>query len=94
MSIVGITIDYGPFGWMDYFDKNHICNSSDREGRYSYENQPQICKWNLYKLAEALSSHLPLEKTIEYVEKEYDQFYDIYYYSRMREKVFFFQNNN
>ena len=38
MSILGLTIDYGPFGFMEYFDKNYICNHSDNEGRYSYTN--------------------------------------------------------
>lgn len=38
MSILGLTIDFGPFGFMEYFDKNHICNSSDNDGRYSYKN--------------------------------------------------------
>lgn len=38
MSIIGLTIDYGPFAFIDYFNKNHISNHSDKEGRYSYEN--------------------------------------------------------
>ena len=113
MSIVGVTIDYGPFGFMEYFDADHICNSSgtfckkrdnnvnkmklhhtvfllkllstskhqnnvyqiisikpwlnhlklslkfsfpflDNNGRYSYKKQPEICKWNLWKLGEAI----------------------------------------
>ncbi len=54
-SIVGVTIDYGPFGFMDFYNPNYICNASDNEGRYAYKNQPQICKWNCQKLAEALS---------------------------------------
>ena len=36
MSILGVTIDYGPFGFMEYFDKDFICNHSDKNGRYSY----------------------------------------------------------
>jgi len=55
VSIVGVTIDYGPFGFMDFYNPNYICNASDNEGRYAYKNQPQICKWNCQKLAEALS---------------------------------------
>ena len=47
MSILGLTIDFGPFGFMEYFNKKYICNHSDKEGRYAYENQPSICKWNL-----------------------------------------------
>lgn len=37
MSILGLTIDYGPFGFLDYFNPKHICNHSDNDGRYRYE---------------------------------------------------------
>lgn len=47
MSIVGVTIDYGPYGFMEHFDPKHICNHSDNEGRYRFEAQPGICSWNL-----------------------------------------------
>src|SRR5690349_3030465 len=57
MSILGLTLDYGPFGFMEAFDPGHICNHSDDQGRYSYRNQPRIGQWNLYRLADAL---LPL----------------------------------
>ncbi len=57
MSILGLTIDYGPFGFLDGFDAGHICNHSDTQGRYAYRMQPQIAHWNLYCLAQAL---LPL----------------------------------
>jgi uncharacterized protein YdiU (UPF0061 family) len=57
MSILGITIDYGPFGFMEAFDANHICNHSDTQGRYAYFMQPKICHWNCYALGQAL---LPL----------------------------------
>ncbi|MBS0356469.1 MAG: YdiU family protein [Proteobacteria bacterium] len=55
MSILGLTLDYGPFGFMDAFDANHICNHSDDHGRYSYKAQPQIGHWNLYALGRALA---------------------------------------
>jgi len=87
MSVLGLTIDYGPFGWMDYFDMNYICNHSDESGRYSYKNQPSICKWNLIKFAQALKSHLPYEKTEGYVNHEFDSIYKSAYYEKMREKV-------
>lgn len=61
MSIVGVTIDYGPFGFIDRFDPDFICNASDDGGRYTYAAQPEICKWNLGKLAEALAPVLPRE---------------------------------
>jgi uncharacterized protein YdiU (UPF0061 family) len=57
MSILGITIDYGPFGFMEAFDVDYICNHSDHTGRYAYNKQPQIGHWNCYALGQAL---LPL----------------------------------
>jgi serine/tyrosine/threonine adenylyltransferase len=57
MSILGLTIDYGPFQFLDVFDPTHICNHSDEQGRYSYNRQPNIAYWNLFCLGQAL---LPL----------------------------------
>jgi len=57
MSILGLTIDYGPFGFLDGFDPGHICNHSDHQGRYAYARQPNVAFWNLHALAQAL---LPL----------------------------------
>jgi uncharacterized protein YdiU (UPF0061 family) len=62
MSILGLTLDYGPFGFMDAFDPGHICNHTDREGRYAYKMQPQIGHWNCHALAQAL---LPLIGEVE-----------------------------
>ena len=57
MSILGLTIDYGPFQFMDAFNPGHICNHTDRGGRYAYHRQPQVAHWNLFCLGQAL---LPL----------------------------------
>ena len=57
MSILGITIDYGPFGFMDAFDPHHICNHSDHHGRYAYDTQPDVAYWNCVRLGRTL---LPL----------------------------------
>jgi len=57
MSIHGITLDYGPFGFMDDYDPGFICNHSDHNGRYAFNQQPYIGLWNLSCLAQAL---LPL----------------------------------
>jgi uncharacterized protein YdiU (UPF0061 family) len=57
MSILGLTIDYGPFGFLDAFDPGHVCNHSDSSGRYAYARQPNVGWWNLHALATAL---LPL----------------------------------
>ncbi len=53
MSIVGVTLDYGPYGFMDGFDFGHICNHSDEGGRYAYNQQPAIAHWNLSCLLQA-----------------------------------------
>ena len=57
MSILGLTIDYGPFQFLDAFDPGHICNHSDHQGRYAYNKQPNMAYWNLFCLGQAL---LPL----------------------------------
>jgi uncharacterized protein YdiU (UPF0061 family) len=59
MSILGLTIDYGPFGFLDAFDPEHICNHSDHQGRYRWNHQPQIGYWNLRALAQALLPLVP-----------------------------------
>ena len=57
MSILGLTMDYGPFQFLDAFDPSHICNHSDTQGRYAYNKQPNMAYWNLFCLGQAL---LPL----------------------------------
>ena len=54
MSILGLTLDYGPFQFLDGFNPHHICNHSDSMGRYAYDRQPQVAYWNLFCLAQAL----------------------------------------
>lgn len=54
MSILGQTIDYGPFQFLDAFVPNHICNHSDETGRYAYNRQPNVAYWNLFCLGQAL----------------------------------------
>lgn len=55
VSILGLTIDYGPYAFMDVFDQYHICNHSDDEGRYAYNNQPSMIIYALRALLTALS---------------------------------------
>ena len=62
MSIHGITLDYGPFGFIDDYDPGFICNHSDHNGRYAFNQQPYIGLWNLSCLAQAL---LPLAQKEE-----------------------------
>ncbi len=56
MSILGLTLDYGPFGFMERYDPGFICNHSDESGRYAFDQQPRVGLWNCYVLASALSS--------------------------------------
>lgn len=54
MSILGLTIDYGPFQFLDAFVPGHVCNHSDETGRYAYNRQPNVAYWNLFCLGQAL----------------------------------------
>ena len=86
MSALGLTIDYGPFGFLDAFDPHHICNHSDTQGRYAYHAQPSIVQWNLSCLA---SCFLPLATEDELVEvlNNYVAQYKQAYLTRMRAKL-------
>ncbi len=57
MSILGLTLDYGPYGFLDHFDPGWICNHTDTGGRYAYDQQPQVGLWNLGRFVQAI---LPL----------------------------------
>ncbi len=63
MSILGLTLDYGPFGFLDAFDPDHICNHSDSAGRYRWRSQPDVAWWNLGALAQALAVFVPEVET-------------------------------
>lgn len=62
ISLLGLTLDYGPFGFLDTFDNMHICNHSDHAGRYAYHRQSEIMHWNLYCMANAMLQ--PLQKEL------------------------------
>lgn len=70
MSILGLTIDYGPYGWLDDFDPQWTPNTTDAQGRrYRYAQQPAVAQWNLERLADALrplfESIAPLQAGLE-----------------------------
>ena len=66
MSILGLTIDYGPYGWIDNFDFDWTPNTTDAQGRrYRFGHQPQIAYWNLAQLANALSLVFPGPESLE-----------------------------
>lgn len=77
-SMAGVTIDYGPFAFMDYFDKNSICNHTDQEGRYSYNNQPYVARWNLIVLAHALKEICDEDKLLNYMKTFLPQHENVY----------------
>ncbi|XZG69101.1 protein adenylyltransferase SelO [Chitinibacteraceae bacterium HSL-7] len=64
MSLLGLTLDYGPYGFLDGFNARHICNHSDSSGRYAYDQQPAIALWNLSCLAQTLVNHVERDALI------------------------------
>lgn len=85
MSILGLTLDYGPYGFINHYDQDHVCNHSDREGRYSLGNQPSIGMWNLQMLGIALESLIPEEDRRRTLET-YPQLFLIEYRKLLLEK--------
>lgn len=66
MSILGLTIDYGPYGWLDVFDPNWTPNTTDAgQRRYRYGHQPSVALWNVAQLGQALVSLFPGPEVIE-----------------------------
>lgn len=88
MSILGLTLDYGPFGFMDAFDSGHVCNHSDTHGRYAYNAQPAVAQWNLYCLAQALR---PLvgdrDAVLAAVDDHYGPAFEARFEARLRAKL-------
>jgi uncharacterized protein YdiU (UPF0061 family) len=76
MSILGLTIDYGPYGWIDNFDMDWTPNTTDAtHRRYRFGQQPQIAYWNLHRLAQALS---PLFASAEPLQAGLQRFADVF----------------
>ena len=86
MSVMGVTIDYGPFAFMEAFDPDFTPNGSDGSGRYAYEAQPEMVKWNLGKLGEALAPLLP-EADARAAVAEFDSLFTEAYQSIMFQKI-------
>jgi uncharacterized protein YdiU (UPF0061 family) len=80
MSILGLTIDYGPYGWLEGFDPNWTPNTTDAQGRrYRFGNQPQVALWNLAQLANAIYPLIeevePLQAVLDVYRSEYQRCY-------------------
>lgn len=88
MSILGITIDYGPYGWLEDYNPDWTPNTTDAEGkRYRFSNQPDIALWNLVQLGNAL---YPLIEDIEAMEQALNSFttkFDVEFPKMMQEKL-------
>ena len=83
MSILGLTIDYGPYGFMENFDPNWVINHSDHQGRYAFSQQVNIALWNLHQLASCFSLLGLKEEKLRtvldnYADYFYDSFFDIH----------------
>ncbi|MEG7441290.1 protein adenylyltransferase SelO, partial [Enterobacter hormaechei] len=61
MSLLGLTFDYGPYGFLDDYQPGYICNHSDYQGRYRFDNQPAVGLWNLQRLAQSLSPFIDVD---------------------------------
>ncbi len=88
MSILGLTLDYGPFGFLDDYEPGFICNHSDHQGRYSFDNQPAVALWNLQRLAQTLSPFISVDALNEALDS-YQQVLLSQYGQRMRRKLGF-----
>ena len=86
MSITGLTLDYGPFGFMDAFQFGFICNHSDYAGRYAFNQQPAVALWNLSCLAQALSSLVARTEAIEVLDT-FQPTFAAHYGALMRRKL-------
>lgn len=88
MSIHGITIDYGPYGWLENYDPNWTPNTTDRQyKRYRFGNQPDIALWNLYQFANALYPLINDAKPLETILNAFGSDYQKEYLNMMRNKL-------
>jgi len=69
MSILGLTMDYGPYGFLDDYQPDYICNHSDYQGRYAFDNQPSVGLWNLQRLAQSLSMLITADRLNQLLEE-------------------------
>lgn len=87
MSIVGDTLDYGPYGFMEHFNPQHVCNTSDDGGRYRFEAQPEICQWNCGVLADQLALVVEDRAALDDALAPFEEVYKKEYYALMRSKL-------
>ena len=94
MSILGLTIDYGPYGWLEDYDHGWTPNTTDRaHKRYRYGTQPEIVLWNLLKLANALYPLIEEAEPLQNILTEYQEEVDLAYLEMMKSKLGLFEAN-
>ena len=90
MSIHGLTIDYGPYGWLDNFEPQWTPNTTDAQNRrYRYGQQPNVCLWNCYQLANALHPLVGETEGFEKILEEFQQDYHDSWRDMMAQKLGF-----
>ncbi|WP_421322086.1 protein adenylyltransferase SelO [Aeromonas veronii] len=86
MSLLGLTLDYGPYGFIDAYVPDFVCNHSDPAGRYALDQQPAVGYWNLQKLAQALAGHVDSDALAAAL-AQYEQHLMLHYSELMRAKL-------
>ncbi|WP_418263201.1 protein adenylyltransferase SelO [Flavobacterium faecale] len=88
MSILGLTIDYGPYGWLEGYDYGWTPNTTDAQNkRYRYGKQPEMVLWNLYQLANAIYPLIEETAGLEAILEDYKTKYESKYLAMMRSKI-------
>jgi uncharacterized protein YdiU (UPF0061 family) len=88
MSILGLTIDYGPYGWLEGYDPDWTPNTTDAQGRrYRYINQPQIALWNLAQLGNAIYPLIEAVEPLQECLNSYRQTYSSQWQADMANKL-------
>ena len=94
MSILGLTIDFGPYGWLEGFDFGWTPNTTDKQHkRYRYANQPNIGLWNLYQLANALYPIIEQVEPLEAILDQYKTDFEQQSFSMMKSKLGLFNSD-
>ena len=94
MSILGLTIDFGPYGWLEGFDFDWTPNTTDRQHkRYRFGNQPNIGLWNLYQLANALYPIIEEVAPLNEILEQYKSDFEIKSLQMMKSKLGLFTSD-
>lgn len=86
MSILGLTMDYGPYGFMGAYDPGFVCNHSDEQGRYAFFNQPAVALWNLRALALTFTELVDSDALVHALDA-FERYYNAAYRAHMRAKL-------